>query len=750
MQLNTDVYVGRMLAPSYNNYGTYRCRDFNGLIPDGFIHWNPDNIDNSIFSNQSPDDTLNVFAWVQLESIWDSDLEQDYMWAFANSAYERTAGNYFPSYTAWENRYTAFGRIVDVGQERLAPDTSSASQIPEVAPLIEFARSRAVLLIMVEFCQITKHHYLNHAGGYSDVIEFGTMQSLPYNDFIASTYFENDNYIVISMYAKMYYGSNNSKSYNNEFDLAYMRHISPCPLINSNTHTADADMGARHLYGIGNDLHGGMYGDRHLQQGGFFEIENANSSEFVDKNILCCFTRCNPSFWDIKSQRVYSVSFDPVHAEDVVSFKDDIYIYTQIKNSEWALSSAFAAYRSTGFIFTGDENAAQYSDTDDITDPELHMGVVDDNGVVNPNIGQVGDEIAPPAGYLNTNPADYGDTPYHEDIITDLNNYTDSTPLSTPNLSTVGAFNRTYAITFNQLRSLANWLWNADDTTFETIIKGLGLMGDNPIEGIIDVRLYPFDLINVLGTGSPETIRMGRTDSPVDGLPISTSQNAVIELGSCTFFEEFRNYLDFKPYTDARLYIPYCGIVPIDPVEFAGKRITAKLIVDVVTGACTAIVYADNIIVLYQQGVCGISIPFSGTNSAQMAQSIIGNIISGASGIVTSAMTGNVGGVAAHSALFGAGLATNFGIPTQYESGGASSPACGTWQPQYCYFILDRPIPNPPAYYGHHIGYACEVSDVLSSFSGFTVIGAPVLDGIGATDTEKDMIRTLMQEGIYL
>lgn len=750
MQVNTDVYTGRILAPPYNSYSAYRCRDFNGLIPDGYIHWNPENIDNSIFSNQSPDDTLNVFAWVQLESIWDSDLEQEYMWAHSATAYERTGGNYFPTYTGWENKYAAYGRIVDVGAERLAPDTSSPSQIPEVAPMIEFARARAVLLIMVEFCEITKHTYENHAGGTSEVIEFGTMQSLPYNDFIESAYFENDNYIVVSMYAKMYYGSNNSRSYENELDLAFMRHISPCPLIDNNTHAADADMAARRLYGIGNDLHGGMYGDRHLQQGGFFEIENANSSEFVDKNIICCFTRCNPSFWDIKTQRKYTVAYDPIPAADVVSFKDDIYVYTQIKNSEWALSSAFAAYRSTGFIFTGDENAAQYSDTDEITDPELHIGVVDENGIVNPNIGQNGEEIATPPGYLNTDPADYGDTPYHEDIITDLNNYTDSTPMSTPNLSTVGAFNRTYAITFNQLRSLANWMWNANDSTFETIVKGLGLMGDNPIEGIIDVRLYPFDMINVLGTGAAETIRLGRTDSPVNGLPINTNQNAVIELGSCTFFEENRNFLDFKPFTEARLYIPYCGIVPIDPSEFAGKRITAKLIVDVVTGACTAVVYADNIIILYQQGVCGISIPFSGTNSAQMAQSIIGNIISGASGIVTSAMTGNVGGAAASSAVLGFGLATNFGIPTQYESGGTSSPACSTWAPQYCYFIIDRPIPNPPSNYGHCVGYACEIYDTLNVFSGFTMIANPDLSGILATDREKEEIKSLLQEGVYL
>lgn len=747
MQINTDVYSGRIATGIQS---TFRCRDFNGLIPDGYMHWNPDNIDNSIFSNQSPDDTLNVFAWVKLDSIWDGDLENEYMWAFANTAYERTAGNYFPSYTAWENRYISCGEITTIGAERLAPDTSTASQIPEVAPLIEFARSRAVLLVMVEFCQITRHNYKNHSGGYSNVIEFGTMQTMAYDDFINSAYFENDDYIVVSMYTMMYYGTATNKSYENYFDVAFMRHISPCPLIDSNTHADYADMAARRLYGIGTDLHGGMFGDRHLQQGGYFTASSANTTDFVDKNIICCFARCNPSFWEIKSHRDYSVAYDPVEAEDVVTFNDDTFVYAQIKNNQWALSSAFNAYRSTGFLFTGKLSVAESADTDNITDPDLHIGAVDDNGVVNPNIGQSGEDITAPTGYLNNDPANYGDTPYHEDIITDLNNYTDSTPMSTPNLSTVGAFNRTYAITFNQLRSLADWLWNANDTTFETIIKGLGLMGDNPIEGIIDVRLYPFDMIDVLGTGTAETIRIGRTDSPVNGLPINTNQNAVIELGSCTFFEENRNFLDFKPFTEARLYIPYCGIVPIDPSEFAGKRITAKLIVDVVTGACTAVVYADNIIILYQQGVCGISIPFSGTNSAQMAQSIIGNIISGASGIVTSAMTGNVGGAAASSAALGFGLATNFGIPTQYESGGTSSPACGTWSPQYCYFIIDRPIPNPPSNYGHCVGYACEIYDTLNAFYGFTMIANPDLSGILATDREKEEIKSLLQEGVYL
>lgn len=329
----------------------------------------------------------------------------------------------------------------------------------------------------------------------------------------------------------------------------------------------------------------------------------------------------------------------------------------------------------------------------------------------------------------------------------DPNDYTDKIDLNEPKISSVGVFNRAYAINQSNLSQFADWLWNADETIFDQIIKGLGLMGDNPIESIISCRLYPLDIAMLEGGGAAQAIKIGRTESPITGIPIYGKQ-AIIELGSCTFHRHFKNFLDYEPFTNASLYIPYCGIVAIPTAEFVGKTITAKLIVDVTTGACTAIVFADGIPYLYKNGTIGIDLPMSATNSADYAGRILNGVISGTVNTAMGAATGN-----AAQAIGGAmGLAnTALSINnSNVQTTGSSAPACSLWQPQNCYFIIRRPVVNEPSDYAHTIGYACCKSGTIGSFSGYTQAINVDLSTINATDEEKDQIQELLKNGVYL
>ena len=64
---------------------------------------------------------------------------------------------------------------------------------------------------------------------------------------------------------------------------------------------------------------------------------------------------------------------------------------------------------------------------------------------------------------------------------------------NTNKIPTLNLFNRTFALTKSQVKSLAAELWNADESKFQEIIKGLALMGGNPIQALIDLRAYPID-----------------------------------------------------------------------------------------------------------------------------------------------------------------------------------------------------------------------------------------------------------------
>ena len=340
----------------------------------------------------------------------------------------------------------------------------------------------------------------------------------------------------------------------------------------------------------------------------------------------------------------------------------------------------------------------------------------------------------------------YDNSEYDPKKPIDPNNYTDKIKLNKPALTTTGIFNRTFGVNAINIKSLANFLWNADETIFNEIIKGLSLMGGNPIDGLIDLRLYPFDVVSKTSGGVSKSIVVGRTDTKVNGIEIN-DYNAVLDLGSCTFFPNFGNFLDYEPFTTASLYIPYVGIVPISTADFMGQTISCKMVVDITTGSCTAIVFANDIPIIYKNGNIGVEIPMTGTNSAEYASRIAGGLTSGATDIALGAASKSVGQVVSGvGAIADSALSVN---NTMYNTAGSSSPACGLWQPQNCYFIIQRPVPIVPENYGHTVGYACNYQAKISECSGYTQTYNVDVSSINAPESEKNAIAEILNSGFY-
>lgn len=467
-----------------------------------------------------------------------------------------------------------------------------------------------------------------------------------------------------------------------------------------------------------------------------------------------------------------------------------------------------------GLFYTPKKSTAETTDLsiDEPTDENLYWGIVT-NGYATGRYGQggTGTKVSTTNPDLPDSTSPDTDPDFDGNENTDTNDYIDDTPLEAPKLSTVGVFNRTYAMTANQLMILADDLWNADLTKFEEIIEGLGLMGENPMNGLIDCRLYPFDITKLLPVFQSESIVLGRTVMQAMGYKLSNNLNAIIDLGECDFKPYFNkqyysidapSYLDYSPYTEARLYIPYCGFVPIDTAEFMGHHITAKMVIDVVTGSCCAIVWKDGIIAIKANGIVGVSIPMTGTDSATYAMSVTQGLINGAVQIAsgvgkivaggigtqtagTSLMKSSSGGVNAGGAYGNNSFSTSqfsrdtnsFGrrdilrdqgaagqiingawqlhqaaaTPVQYAQAGSASPSCETWLPQYPYFIVDRTVPEIPFNYGHTVGFACFVNEQLSMFSGFTICSNVDTSGFSqATESERAELKMLLESGVFL
>ena len=323
-----------------------------------------------------------------------------------------------------------------------------------------------------------------------------------------------------------------------------------------------------------------------------------------------------------------------------------------------------------GFMVTDNETSARTGDI--FSDENIFIPTISPSGnVTNDYTHGSSNQNQPQMNWKNP----WNDSGYDP---TDPNKYTDKIELTKPGLTTTGIFNRTFALTATDVDKLADYLWNADETIFTEVVKGLALMGGNPIDGLIDLRLYPFDCAKIGGGGHSETIVVGRTDTKVNALKIN-NYNAVLDLGSCTFHQKFGNFLDYEPFTTASLYIPYVGIVPISTSDFMGQTISCKMVVDITTGSCTAIVFANDIPIIYKNGNIGVEIPMTGTNSAAYASRIAGGLTSGATDLTLGAASKNVGQV-----VSGVGQIADSALSvnnTMYNTAGSSSPACGLWQP---------------------------------------------------------------------
>ena len=335
--------------------------------------------------------------------------------------------------------------------------------------------------------------------------------------------------------------------------------------------------------------------------------------------------------------------------------------------------------------------------------------------------------------------------PNADPSITDDNVYSDSIELTVPTLTATGVFNRCYVLDGNSVNNLCDYLYNANDSLFDEIIDGVLTRG-NPIESLIDLRLYPFDVSSFTGAGTAESIKFGRTDTGVIGIKLPHNANAVIDLGHCSVPRYYNNFIDYQ--TTAELYVPFCGVVDLPIDRILNHTLSIKLIVDYITGACTAVVFVDSIPLIYQQGIIGVSIPMTATDSAAFGQTIAGNLISGAS-----AMLAQNPAAMAKEAI---DTASNLWEGSRLMRIGASSPQTSLFQPINAYLLLSVASPAEGAYsdeYSQNVGYACfmPVSQIgYMTGSGLTVFDNVKLTISQATAEEKEMILNALRNGVYM
>lgn len=343
---------------------------------------------------------------------------------------------------------------------------------------------------------------------------------------------------------------------------------------------------------------------------------------------------------------------------------------------------------------------------------------------------------------------------------------TNSVNLIHPSLTPYGLFNRTYILDGAAVKRLGDLLSTTNDTTFDAILEGLKMFGANPMNALIDLRLYPFDVYSQEG-GNPVEIILGRYETGINGIPLQ-GNSTIIDLGSIYIKPKYESFLDYEPYTTIRLYIPYIGTIELAPSIYMGKTLSIRLVVDYITGAATAVIFANGIPMTYQSGVIGVSIAMTGDDGSSYANGIIGNLVgsigSAAQAVGYAFTPGGAGkavveGASALGDLFEMGSAIN---DVKFQQAGSASPAVNNSLPQKPHIMIARPqladqSRDGLGRYGNTVGYATAYSTTINSLIPGGIYYGVLAAHTGGSATEPtptakeiEMIRDRLNNGFFI
>lgn len=310
-----------------------------------------------------------------------------------------------------------------------------------------------------------------------------------------------------------------------------------------------------------------------------------------------------------------------------------------------------------------------------------------------------------------------------------------STPIDIPSLPSISAASTGFITLFNpnlnELNDLAAYLWS---DLFE--IDGWKKLFADPMDAILGLSIVPVSV----PSGGTKVVKVGNIPTGVS-LTVASNQFVELDCGSINVNEYWGAYLDYEPYTEAQIYLPYIGTRPISVDEIMGKTVRVVYHVDILTGACCCFVKAGDSVLYTYNGQCSIPIPITSANY----MSVVNGIINIGASIGTMVATGGASAPTAVASI--ASSVVNQMKPRIEKSGSISGPA-GVLNMQIPYLILIRPRQALPSKQNEFIGYPSLITVQLAELSGYTEVQSIHLENIPATQEELSEIQSLLEGGV--
>lgn len=310
-----------------------------------------------------------------------------------------------------------------------------------------------------------------------------------------------------------------------------------------------------------------------------------------------------------------------------------------------------------------------------------------------------------------------------------------------PSLSAVSTGMITlYNCTEAQLNALGTYLWSDIfdvDTNFKKLFA-------DPMDCIIGLGILP---VHPTVSGGAN-VKFGNINTNVSMSKIS-SQYVELDCGSINLSEYIGSFLDYAPYVNISIYLPYIGFRDLSPDDVMNDTIHIVYHIDVLTGGCCAMIETGKKGLLYSfNGSCITNVPLTAINfsgAIQNAVSAIGAGVTTVAGIATGAAPLTAMGA---TQLLTSGANTALNSKPSISRSGSMGGSAGLMSYQKPYVIINRPRMSVPDKLNKFVGNTLNVTMNLGNLKGFTQVELIHLDGIPCTDNERDELETLLKGGV--
>lgn len=221
----------------------------------------------------------------------------------------------------------------------------------------------------------------------------------------------------------------------------------------------------------------------------------------------------------------------------------------------------------------------------------------------------------------------------------DFNNNTDTIPLpELPDISGTGSGLVTlFRPSRQELLDLGSYLW----TNILDFIENLQKLFTNPMDYMIALNIFPV----VPSVGSSRGIKIGNLLTPITMQPVN-SQWYQFDCGTVQLTEYWGSALDYAPNTKVSAMLPFIGSVTLSTDEVMNHTIGLRYNIDLLSGACVALITVDGSVYYQFTGDCSVAVPLTGSDWSRVYSAVLG--------AVGTAITGGIAATAAGSAAGGA------------------------------------------------------------------------------------------------